>query len=228
MVLGALAYRGFWTPVLDPEVRVLRRFVPPGGTVLDIGAGVGLYAFPLARLVGPAGHVLAVEPYAPSADRLERAALWLGVRQLELLRLGLSDTDGAATLAVPSSPSGRIFDQNAHVAGSATEAGTSVRVMTLDRLLDSHPLDRLDFVKCDVEGYESAVFRGGAATIRRFRPVILCEIEERWCRRYGVGADEVLEQIRALGNYRAAVLRRGQLQPVSNTSPAVNDYFLLP
>ena len=42
-----------------------------------------------------------------------------------------------------------------------------------------HPTDRLDFVKCDTDGWEAHVLRGAEATLRRFRPALLLEINPR-------------------------------------------------
>ena len=39
-------------------------------------------------------------------------------------------------------------------------------------------LPRVDFIKCDVEGLELPVFHSFLETIRKFRPIILCELED--------------------------------------------------
>lgn len=229
-VLGALAYYDILTPVLDPEVRALSRFVPPGAVVLDIGAGVGLYAFRLARLAGPAGRVLAFEPFPPSANRLALATRWLSLRNLEIVRSVASAAPGEISFGAPVNSRGRVFDQWAHVQAGPATAGPELRVpaTTVDREVDARRFPRVDFIKCDVEGYESEVFRGAVRTLRAHRPVLLCEIEERWCERYGRSADEVLAEIRALGPYRAAVYVAGRFRSVERVEPAHNDYFLLP
>jgi hypothetical protein len=53
-------------------------------------------------------------------------------------------------------------------------------------------VERLDAIKCDVEGAELGVLRGATRTIERFHPMLLLEIDERWAARYGTtGADVV-------------------------------------
>jgi FkbM family methyltransferase len=226
-LLGVLAYFGIVTSVIDPEVRVLSRFVRPGSVTLDIGAGVGLYAFPLARLVGPLGRVLAFEPFPPSARRLTAASRFLRLDNLEVIRAVLSDGLGDAALATPVSVGGRVNDQWAHVATPADGTSQRIPATTIDHETESRRLERVDFIKCDVEGYESAVFRGGERTVRSFRPVILCEIEQRWTGRYGRNADRVMEEIRALGDYRVAVYEPTGLRPVDRVDRSHNDYFFL-
>lgn len=59
-----------------------------------------------------------------------------------------------------------------------------VRVQTMDevRAEMGRPID---FVKCDVEGFELDVFQGSRRVLAQDRPVVLCELEERHATRYG-------------------------------------------
>lgn len=50
--------------------RAYEGIVRPGDTVLDIGANIGAHTLPLARLVGPAGRVVAFEPTRYAHDKL--------------------------------------------------------------------------------------------------------------------------------------------------------------
>ena len=77
--------------------RIIRRFVGRGQHCVDVGANVGPITLLLAKLVGPDGHVLAVEPGPPYCAALERnLALNPGLgRVVTLLRVGLSDRPGS-------------------------------------------------------------------------------------------------------------------------------------
>jgi Methyltransferase FkbM domain len=79
------------------------------------------------------------------------------------------------------------------------------------RRLDDLSFDRIDFIKCDVEGHELAVFRGGEATLRRLQPTVLVEIEQRH-----VGADfeATCVYLEGLGYSGYAVSRDG-LRPAT-------------
>jgi GT2 family glycosyltransferase/glycosyltransferase involved in cell wall biosynthesis len=63
----ALALYGEWA---EAELAFLRRLVGEGDTVVEIGANVGAHTLPLARAVGPAGKVLAIEPDPMQAELL--------------------------------------------------------------------------------------------------------------------------------------------------------------
>src|SRR5262249_9744922 len=82
---------------------VYEAILHPGDTALDIGAHRGRHTIPLARCVGPAGHVLAVEPLpscrAALAATLARECPDL-VGAVQILPCALSDQQGLGTLVV--------------------------------------------------------------------------------------------------------------------------------
>lgn len=51
--------------------------------------------------------------------------------------------------------------------------------MDAGRLVDGVGVDRVDLIKCDVWGAEELVFAGAARTLERWRPAVICEIEQR-------------------------------------------------
>lgn len=53
--------------------------------------------------------------------------------------------------------------------------GTSVNVTTIDDVVTSLALDRVDFIKIDVEGFEEDVLRGGRKTEKKFTPLYFAE-----------------------------------------------------
>lgn len=159
------------------EVTFHRRLWRPG-LALDIGAHDGLLTVPLAAL--PGARVLAFEPLPPAFARLRAAAGHLA--NVECRPEALGDAPGEATLTLPL-VEGVPQEQWASLAKDYTGfpgVGTArhrVPVVTLDSL----ELDGVTAVKLDVEGHEAAVLRGGAATLRRCRPVLSVEVEERHC-----------------------------------------------
>ena len=65
-------------------------------------------------------------------------------------------------------------------------AGGTIPMITLDSYVQERCLDRIDFVKMDVEGFEPAVLEGAASLMERFRPPILMEFNS-WCLTYVQG-----------------------------------------
>jgi FkbM family methyltransferase len=153
----------------EPELAVLARLAPRGGTAVDIGANRGVFAFALADL---ADRVVAFEPNPDYAF----FARWMLRGRAEVHELALSDTSGRRPFYVPISDHGSIL----HLAGSLKRTHSQFRrIKTFEvevRTLDDFGLMDVRFLKADVEGSEREVLDGSRATIDRDRPVILLEL----------------------------------------------------
>jgi FkbM family methyltransferase len=147
-------------------------------TVVDVGANIGVYAHGfLAR----GANVVAIEPQSEGAE-LIRAFYAAGfprssVRgKLDVRQEAVGDAEGKAVLHVPL----RNGKQDAESATlEAKGDGESIDVEVIVRPLDAYGLDNVQIIKMDVEGHEIAALRGAARTIRRWKPDILVEIEQR-------------------------------------------------
>ncbi|WP_307853655.1 FkbM family methyltransferase [Streptomyces tagetis] len=97
-------------------------------------------------------------------------------------------------------------------------------VRTLDQLAHEAGLERLTFVKADVEGAELAVLMGSSATLRRHRPTLLLEIERRHLAKYGVDPADVLRHLRGFG-YQAHRRWRCRWVPVPRVTDDCRNYL---
>jgi hypothetical protein len=75
-----------------------------------------------------------------------------------------------------------------------------VEVTTLDNLLkNEQEIDKIDFVKVDIEGYEYEFLLGAQQSIIALKPMILMEIEEHRLAKYGVTAEDMFNVMADLG-----------------------------
>src|ERR1700704_3975027 len=75
----------------EKELIFLRHWLQPGMTAIDIGANLGAYSLPMARLVGPTGHVFAYEPGSETRALLERSRELNAAFSLQISAFALSD-----------------------------------------------------------------------------------------------------------------------------------------
>ena len=204
----ALRWGARRAPFVEDEVLGLDRLVGPGAVCLDVGAEFGLYTWSLADLVGPTGAVHAVEPQ-PELGRLLRFGRWLfGAPNVTIHHLALGDEPGTGHLSQPSRGPVRVHGRTfladgTSGLGSNTEfsrhRSIDVRVDTLDGLVGRLGLTRIDLIKADVEGAEGRLLAGGEGTLRRFRPSLLVELEDRHLDRFDTSSDQVVERLTDLG-----------------------------
>ena len=155
------------------------RLLKPGDIALDIGANIGAHTLPISRLVGAAGCVHAFEPTAFAFAKLQAniarntdLAQRIKARQI-LLGDGGGDAPPAALAAswpLGAGPGGHPV----HGGHDMTTAGAAAE--TLDSYVVREKIERIDFVKLDVDGNECQVLRGGQDTLRRFHPPIILEL----------------------------------------------------
>jgi FkbM family methyltransferase len=161
---GGQYYRcGFYE---QGTMHVIASCLRPGDVFVDAGASVGQMTFHAARCVGATGRVFAFEP-AP--ERFDDLVAGIAVNRLDNVRpfpIGLSDEPGERELDLRGSPS------MAHPARAACSARVAVR--RLDDVLAEHGVDRVRFIKIDVEGLEPEVLLGAERLIASPRPPIIC------------------------------------------------------
>ena len=144
--------------------------LPPGATVLDLGAHIGSFAILAARLRSD----ITIHCYEPSSDNSRLLRQNLALNRLEgrvvTHRAAVSDGDGPVQLRV-SGPTDA-FDVTAGRVGGET-ASEQVPAQTLRSILREIGAERLDLLKMDVEGSEYAVLESSPDAVARCHIVVM-------------------------------------------------------
>jgi FkbM family methyltransferase len=181
------------------EQDVMRRVVSRGDVVLDIGANVGLHSVLLSSLIGPGGKLFVFEPNASLLPTLRRTVR--GMKNASLQAYGLSDQTGSRTLFVPGDATKASFADWTDEAIDGEVHQSVCEQRRLDDLVREGTIAAPDFIKCDVEGAELLVFRGGQTVLDRpDAPIVLFEVNRHTAEGFGFGvmdAKEFLENLPA-------------------------------
>lgn len=159
----------------DYETEVFRKVLKEGSIAMELGSNIGSLTVPMAQCVGETGIVYAFEPGEDAFTLLKQNIEQNGlVDRVKLYKMAA--TDRHMTLPVYHNPSPnypKVSDgrDNPHAQGE--KADEYCESMTIDEL----NLERLDFVKIDVDGCEQSALDGMRETIKRCRPVIFIENE---------------------------------------------------
>jgi FkbM family methyltransferase len=196
-----------------PEIRCMLQRLSPGDAVIDIGAHKGAYTYWMIRAVGATGAVFAFEPQQQLAQRLRALVSAAGHTNVSVENLGISSRPGTLTLNLPhfEGPPGASFETR-----SFSQTGSHqvpVEVTTLDDYFmeRSGPVNRrIRLLKCDAEGHELEVFRGGRLLLEDQGPDLLFECESR---HRESPVEEVFEFLQSLG-YEGWYFDRFELEPL--------------
>jgi FkbM family methyltransferase len=136
--------------------------------VFDLGANIGTVTLSLSEYVGAAGKVYAFEPVTIRA--LEKNIQVNDLRNCEAVNCGVSNVSGETEIQFSSFTfdstiiRGRILNK--------PQLGTmKIRLITLDEFCESNSIDKVDFIKMDIEGAEELAILGATKTIEEHHPI---------------------------------------------------------
>jgi FkbM family methyltransferase len=196
----------YWSRTEPDTVRFIKEEFAPGGLALDIGANKGIVTYFLGRQAGPKGRVLAFEPQPEMRQQISRVARSFGLNNVEAISVALSNHNETATL----------FRGNPGATANLIRGGkwqtdtVEVETITLDSFFEERQLIHLDFLKCDVDGFELEVLQGAEATLKRFHPKVLIEIGE-------TNLPEVADTLKSFGYDGGVFWYQGKRYPCSQT-----------
>jgi FkbM family methyltransferase len=171
----------YWFHVYKPQ---------PGHVIVDIGAGRGEDVFAFSRAAGPSGRVVAIEPHPVSYQVLAKFCALNGLANVE--RLNYACVSEPAHLEIETLP---VWESNYVRAGERSRTSHPVEGLPFDSLSERYGIDRIDFLKMNIEGAERVALPGCRAALGRARHVCIAAHDFRAARGEG-------EQFRTLAFVR--------------------------
>jgi FkbM family methyltransferase len=203
------------------EGRVMGEVVQPGWTVVDVGANFGWHAVHLAKRVGPGGRVLAFEPIPATFAELVANVELNGATNLEARPMALGPVEEVVGIYLPAS------DLGAGAASQHLDLGERIQVpmVPLDVFLAREGVDRVDFIKTDIEGGELDMLKGARDLLARCHPAILVEIVDIHCRRFGHDPEAVIAFLEGLGYRGRYIEEQGGMVAFDASRPPNGNYL---
>lgn len=210
------------------EDRAMHAAVKAGDVVYDIGAHLGLYTIVLSQLVGVNGKVFAFEPNPELLPSLRKTLSPL--TNVTLFEVALSDSPGDARLFIPNDASmGSLRDWTDGIVGPVHKV--SCQTQSIDVLIEDGMLEVPQFIKCDVEGAELSVFRGGAKMLSRADgPIILFEANRKAAGAFGLSTAEYFRFLESIGDpdYSFFEISPSGIKPVLDTTVEYANIIAVP
>jgi FkbM family methyltransferase len=196
----------------------LKKIIKEGDYVVDIGANLGYFSKIFSRLVGDSGKVICIEPVKPFFDVLNWSlknkqncilynyALGTENKKIELV---LPKTEGVFRTGLSHIPSDESEKQNSYIFETEMTTGSS--------LLKEVP--RLDYIKCDIEGYELIVLTELSDVIKKHLPVLQIETWDN-------NKNDVIKLMTSL-DYLPFTLIKNKLQTYHSNQAASGDFLFI-
>jgi len=164
---------GEWS---EDEVKLFGTILKPGYHVVDVGAHIGVFTIPMAKMVGPTGRVYAIEPQRILFQLLNSNVALNGLKNVYTIRGAVGDSN--EQIFVPD------FDPNlVHNYGGISLLESWKTVSPVEEaeliMLDKLELRKCDFLKVEGKGMELKILRGAKAIITSNRPIIYVESDRK-------------------------------------------------
>ena len=197
---------GHYEPI---ETGFVQSVLKPGQTFIDIGANIGWFTTLAGQIVGAAGRVYAFEPRPNTCERLRMTVAENGYRHVEVRQAALGPAPGRMTVASlvrMRNPGGTWLLATETLLANLRE-GEGYERFEVDVIrLDDLALESCHLVKIDIEGAEQLALSGAVETLKRFRPIIVSEVNPDPLQQVsGVSASEYVSFVEGLG-YRTHAL----------------------
>lgn len=147
----------------------------PGDHVIDGGACLGDTAAVFSNSVDERGKVYSFEPNSLHLTVLKKNIEQHPIKNIELFPCGLSNENIEADPVTIKENCDFGFSLQ-----SAEKLGKKCPQARLDDLVESGRIERVDFIKLDIEGSELDALRGGLRTLKKYRPKLAISLYHKF------------------------------------------------
>lgn len=196
----------------------LTQNVKPGDVFIDIGANIGYFSLLVSELTGNEGTVHAFEPVHRVADRFSENISRNGIKNIRLNRKAVYSRTGTIKLYLSSPENMGMSSIHHHdkETGEVQEASS----VSLDEYAEEFGITRVDFIKIDIEGSEAEALKGMAATLQKYKPILIMEVN--------AGTAEPLKFLQQLGYRQKCILPGGILGDNIGDGEGYTNYVFIP
>jgi FkbM family methyltransferase len=190
----------------------------------DIGANIGWYSIMVAK----SNRNILVHSFEPIPKTYQSLVKNVDLNSLPNIsthNFGFSGKSGEFDFYYYPEGSGNA--SSANVTGRSDTEVVKCKVKTLDEHVNENNV-RIDFIKCDVEGAELLVFKGGIDAIKNSKPIVFSEILRKWSEKFNYNPNEIFELFHKLG-YLSFTVNGGFLESfykMDESTQETNFFFL--
>lgn len=174
---------------------IIKLFLKKGDVFIDVGANIGYMSIIASKIVGEEGIVLAFEPTSKYMDQLKMNIRENKIHNCKLFNVGLSDQVETAFIHIGESSA------TLHKFGNDNGIEEKIKLIKFDDIFGTLGILKIDFIKVDVDGHEFAFIKGAINNIKKFKPVMLLEVNHANYFKAGVILWEFYNYLKTIGFY---------------------------
>ena len=174
----------------EKEIKIIPDLLVNCNRAIDIGANVGVWSYWLSK------HAKKVESFEPN-PKIFNVLKNIKIKNVNTYNIALSNKSGSVDLLIPKGSKG-FSNQGASLSSIKVQGEHK----SLAKCLDEYNFLDVNFIKIDVEGHEHEVIEGAKETIKKCKPTMVIEMEEKHNQ---IPIEDQISSVEKLG-YRCYVL----------------------
>lgn len=193
--------------------------------IFDVGANEGWYSVHLMKRF-PNAKCYSFEPLPETFERVKRNFRLNGLSADNVVNIGLSDENRDEVFYYDRKETGASSMRNIRDKNYAEEV--KCKLQKMDDFVSENSIENVDFIKADVEGAEYFVLRGGANVLKRYKPVVLCEMLRKWAAKFNYHPNDIIEMMCDIGYECFAIEQNylSKIEIVTEETQQTNFFFL--
>ncbi len=202
---------------------IMYSLIKDGDVVLDVGTNIGEVILNIAKK-NIKGKIYGFEPVDYNYEKLLTNISLNNFSNIIVNKLALSDKKETLFYQEKKGHSGGISMNKEVRNGNNYKA---IESLTLDEFVKEKRLEKIDFIKVDIEGFEMNFLQGAKETIKKFKPRLFFEIDEKKLIQQRTSPEKLMEEIRFLGYKIIDVESKIEIMP-NERAKVHSDIYCLP
>ena len=179
----------------EKELQAILKIVPRHGNFLDIGANIGWHSIIIAKFCKKL-KVHSFEPIKKTYTSLLKNIKCNFLKNIKAYNFGFYNKNKKILFYSYPEGSGNSSMRNLSKLKNVKLQKCNVKV--LDDFINKKKI-KVDFIKCDVEGAELFVFLGAKKVLIEHKPIVLCEMLRKWCKKFKYHPNQIILLFSKLG-----------------------------
>ncbi|HEY6504857.1 MAG TPA: FkbM family methyltransferase [Chitinophagaceae bacterium] len=176
----------------------IENYLREDAIIFDIGANIGQTSLTMWKSLKHC-RIYSFEPYPETYQKMLKNISLNNARKSIIpvdIALGSKEEEVAMFqhCEVNSGSNTIVFDDLSNKSGLK-----KIRMMSLDQYVNNAGLERMDFIKIDVEGFEYEVLCGAVETLAKWKPSLFVEIDDNNLSEHGSSVNQVIEKLKEMG-----------------------------
>lgn len=155
--------------------KIILKELREGMTCLDVGGNIGYYVMLENKIVGKKGKVIAIEPSPVNFEYLKKNIELQDSSNIEAYNLACGSINDKVDFLIRNpSNACKVFKKGDEIAPD--EKVITIPMVKLDTFVEDKSIEKIDFLRMDIEGYEYEAIKGASKIIHKSKPMLQMEI----------------------------------------------------